>query len=92
MVMIESSTVVFEQTRFPAGVDFADPPGTYHLLGLSAAATCALGKNELRMGLLGTNLLNTTYRDYLDRFRYYADARGFDIALWLRFSFGGGRE
>ncbi|MBP6391191.1 MAG: TonB-dependent receptor [Flavobacteriales bacterium] len=84
-----TSTVVFEQRRFSADVDFADPPDTYHLLGLSAAATYALGKNELRLGVLGNNLLNATYRDYLDRFRYYADARGFDISLWLRFSFGG---
>ena len=28
------------------------------------------------------------YRDYLDRFRYYTDARGLDLAVWVRWSFG----
>ena len=31
---------------------------------------------------------NATYRDYMDRFRYYADARGTDLTLWIRYSFG----
>ncbi|MFZ1689366.1 MAG: TonB-dependent receptor [Flavobacteriales bacterium] len=83
-----SSTVVFEQSRIPVGVDFTDPPGTYHLLGLSASATRALGKGEIRMGLQANNILNTGYRDYMDRFRYYADARGTDLTFWIRYSFG----
>ena len=47
-----------------------------------------LGKNELRIGLQANNILNATYRDYMDRFRYYADARGTDLTLWIRYSFG----
>jgi hypothetical protein len=35
--------------------------------------------------------LNTVYRDYLDRFRYFTDARGADAVLWLRWSFGNAR-
>ncbi|MCB0768317.1 MAG: hypothetical protein KDB95_14000, partial [Flavobacteriales bacterium] len=84
-----TSSFVFEQRRIPVGLDFTDPPLTYHLLGLSASAARPLGKNELRVGLRGSNLLNTAYRDYLDRFRYYADARGIDIALWITYRFGG---
>ncbi len=83
-----SSTAVFEQSRIPVGLDYTTPPGTYHLIGLSATATRTLGKNELRLGLQANNLLNTTYRDYMDRFRYYVDARGADLTLWVRFSFG----
>lgn len=83
-----SSTVVFEQSRIPVGVDFTDPPATYYLFGLSASATHALGNGELRMGIQANNILNTTYRDYMDRFRYYADARGTDLTLWIRYSFG----
>ena len=45
----------------------------------------------MRVGVLGANLLNVAFRDYLDRFRYYADARGMDISLWVRFSFGNAR-
>ena len=83
-----TSSLVFEQSRIPVGVDFSDPPGTYHLIGLSASATRTLRKGELRMGLQVNNLLNTTYRDYMDRFRYYADARGTDLTLWITYSFG----
>jgi len=83
-----SGTVVFEQSRIPVGLDFTTPPGTYHLIGLSATATRTLSKGELRIGLQASNILNTTYRDYMDRFRYYADARGTDLTLWVRYSFG----
>lgn len=83
-----SSTLVFEQSRIPVGLDFTDPPGTYHLIGFSTTAARTLGKSELRIGLQANNILNTTYRDYMDRFRYYADARGTDLTLWIRYSFG----
>lgn len=83
-----SSQFVFAQSRVPIGLDFTDPPGTYHLIGLSLTATRALGENEIRIGLQASNLLNTSYRDYMDRFRYYADARGADVTLWIRYSFG----
>ncbi len=83
-----SSTVVFQQSRIPVGLDFSLPPGTYHLIGLSTTATRTLRKGELRIGLQAGNILNTTYRDYMDRFRYYADARGTDLTLWIRYSFG----
>ena len=83
-----SSSVVFAQTRLSTASDFSAPPDTYHLLGLQASVTRPLGKGDLRIGLQATNLLNTAYRDYLDRFRYYADARGTDITIWLRYRIG----
>ena len=83
-----ASQVVFAQLRVSAGLDFVEPPETYHLLGLSASATRTLGKGELRIGLQTNNILNIAYRDYMDRFRYYADARGTDLTLWVCYSFG----
>ncbi|MBK7943812.1 MAG: TonB-dependent receptor [Flavobacteriales bacterium] len=79
---------VFEQRRIPEGLDFAPPPSTYHLFALSASASRTLGKGELRIGLQANNLFNTAYRDYLDRFRYFTDARGTDIVLSVRYAFG----
>lgn len=88
-----SGTIVLHQSRYPVGLDYMEPPAGYHLLGLSLGATLPVGRNELRFGLQGSNLLNTTYREYLDRFRYYADARGTDLVLWVRYAFGqGGRD
>ena len=83
-----TSTLVLEQTRYPVGLDFTEPPPGYHLLGLSFSATKPLGKNELRLGVQGNNLLNLAYRDYLDRFRYYTDARGSDVSVVIRYSWG----
>jgi iron complex outermembrane receptor protein len=87
-----TSTWVAEQLRVPLGVDFTDPPPAYHLLGASLSMSRPVGASEMRFGVLASNLLNVAYRDYLDRFRYYADARGVDVSLWLRFSFGNTRS
>jgi len=81
-------TYVARQGRFPVGVDFMEVPDAYHLVGASFSVERAVGTNALRVGLRGSNLFNARYRDLLDRFRYYADARGTDVSLWLRFSFG----
>lgn len=83
-----TSSYVWQQGRVPVGLDFMDAPAAYHLLGLSASITRPLGNGELRIGVEGHNLLNTAYRDYLDRFRYYADAAGTDVGIWLRYAFG----
>lgn len=82
------STWVARQTRFPEGLDFTDPPPAYHLVGASLSSAWPMGKGELRLGLEAYNLLNTRYRDYLDRFRYFADAAGLDVVLNVRYSFG----
>jgi iron complex outermembrane receptor protein len=86
-----TSQWVQRQQRYPAGVDLIDPPPAYHLLGVSISAARPFDTGELRMGITGGNLLNTVYRDYLDRFRYFTDARGADAVLWLRWSFGNAR-
>lgn len=83
-----TSTLVGRQSRAPQGLDFLDPPPGHHLLGLSISVARPVGKGELRIGLEGHNLLDRAYRDYLDAFRYYADARGADLNLWLRYAFG----
>jgi iron complex outermembrane receptor protein len=82
------STWVARQTRFPQDLDFSDPPPAYHLLHAGLASTWPLGRNTLRLGIEAFNLLNVRYRDYLDRFRYFADAPGMDLVLNLRYSFG----
>lgn len=82
------SSLVLRQTRYPVDLDLADPPPTYHLLGLSAAIERRMGSGILRVGIEGNNLLNTRYRDLMDRFRYYADARGVEVLLRLGYTFG----
>ncbi|WP_242922020.1 TonB-dependent receptor [Pontibacter liquoris] len=83
---------VAEQTRYPtkADQDYALPPDAYFLLHAEAGTTLHLGKQPLEIGITGNNLLNTSYRDYLNRFRYYADDLGrmllFRVRVPLAFS------
>lgn len=83
-----NGSYIAEQTRVPVGLDFSTPPAGYALVGVSLSAERPLGNDLIAVGLRGDNLGNVRYRDYLDRFRYYADARGTDLTLWLRFTFG----
>ncbi|HMQ77161.1 MAG TPA: TonB-dependent receptor [Flavobacteriales bacterium] len=82
------SSLVLRQSRFPEDLDLVDPPPTYHLLGLSAAVERRMNGGVLRIGLEGNNVLNARYRDLLDRFRYYADARGVEVLVRLGYTFG----
>ncbi|WP_162054076.1 TonB-dependent receptor [Pontibacter pamirensis] len=85
-------TYVAEQTRVPEKTDedFAPAPDAYFLMQAAAGATVYFGKQPVEIGITGNNLLNTTYRDYLNRFRYFADEVGrllmFRIKVPLDFS------
>ncbi len=78
----------FAQTRVPDSPDFALPPAAYTLVDIAASTEFNLGKQQAEVGLTVYNVLNARYRDYLDRFRYFADAPGRNIALHLRVPFG----
>ncbi|WP_240163971.1 TonB-dependent receptor domain-containing protein [Spirosoma taeanense] len=64
--------------------DFAPPPAAYALLGVEAGFTWRIGTQSLNVILTGNNLLNRVYRDYLDRFRYFADEPGRNLMLKLK--------
>lgn len=95
------STYVFRQNEFPPNIfvfspseqeevelEINTPPEAYHLLGLRAQMEFDLpGRMVLNTGLTITNLLDTNYRDYLNRNRYFADDLGRNIILQLKFSY-----
>lgn len=76
---------VNKQTRAPANVDFAPAPAAYYLLGVELAAEFQVKKQKMILHLSASNLLNSRYREYLDRFRYYTDAVGtsYNVRLTL---------
>ncbi|GGG45606.1 membrane protein [Hymenobacter glacieicola] len=81
------SYAVARQTRVPtdyATKDYALPPAGYLLLGLEAGATVHWGRLPLEVSLAGSNLLNQRYRDYLNRYRYFADEMGRNVTLRVR--------
>ena len=67
--------------------DFLLPPGAYYLLGAKFTTDIELGGNLWRIVLDGDNLLNTAYRDYLNRLRYFSDDLGRNISLGIIFEF-----
>lgn len=95
------SQLVFEQGRFPPNINVFSPqqgqeveldinssPPAYHLLALDIGAQFTLLKtNDLGIGLRATNLLNSSYRDYLNRMRYFVDDLGRNISLRLLFNY-----
>ncbi|MDX2248338.1 MAG: TonB-dependent receptor [Bacteroidia bacterium] len=78
---------VARQTRVPEGQDFLPPPGGYTLTGLEAGTKISFPHNELGLSLSAFNLMNITYRDYMDSFRYFADAPGRNISLKINLKF-----
>jgi len=82
-----SGAYFFKQNRITAEQDFLLPPDGYALVGFQAAKDFSLGKNQLKIALKVDNLLNTTYRDYLNRLRYFADEAGRNVRLNVRYVF-----
>ena len=72
---------VLEQTRVPENSDYVPPPAGYNLLGIQAGFSLPIGKQKMKVGIGVANLLNTSYRDYLNRFRYFTDEMGTNVSL-----------
>jgi iron complex outermembrane receptor protein len=63
-------------------------PEAYHLLGFYSKAAFKLGKgNTLTTSLAVNNLLDTRFRNYLNRQRFFADDLGRNIILQLKFNY-----
>lgn len=75
---------VTKQWRVPSNTDYMAPPEEFGLLSLETGSIIRFSKQELRISFAVNNVLNTAYRDYLDRFRYYTDAPGRNFLLKLK--------
>ncbi|MBD2769238.1 TonB-dependent receptor [Hymenobacter sp. BT664] len=79
---------VGRQTRVPRDNEVRDyqpsPPG-YWLCGAEIGGTLRLAAHTpVEISVTATNLLNTSYRDYLNRYRYFLDEMGRNLTLRLR--------
>ncbi len=96
-----SAPATFRQNRAPRVVnpedvgdaaptksfDFAAAPGGYTLLNARIGFKLPVGEHALGFTLSGENLFNTSYRNYMNRLRYYADDTGLNIILRVSYSF-----
>jgi iron complex outermembrane receptor protein len=78
---------VFQQQNILPEQDFILPPNAYNLLDLGFAADLNLKKNKIHLFAKAENLLNTSYRDYLNRQRYFADDTGINLVFGIQFKF-----
>jgi iron complex outermembrane recepter protein len=95
------SLTVLEQTRAPRAVypvdivnynndgviDFMPAPNAYTLIHLQAGFDLPVGEHSLSVNIACENLLNTRYRNYLNRLRYYADDIGQNFIIRLSYNF-----
>ncbi|MCC6181953.1 MAG: TonB-dependent receptor [Bacteroidia bacterium] len=75
---------ITKQWRVPKQSDFAPPPQAYGLLNAEIGTSIILSKQRIDISLLASNILNTVYRDYLDRFRYFTDAIGRNYTIRIK--------
>lgn len=71
---------VFQQKWADVETDYMPPPNGYGLLRLSVSGDLHR-KNVHTLSVSADNLLNTDYRDYLSRLRYYANESGINIFI-----------
>jgi len=95
------SNYVFRQNEFPPNVvvfspeqqqevllEINTPPDAYHILGLNSKLEFPLGDSlKLTTMLTINNVLNTTYREYLNRQRFFADDLARNIILQLKLNY-----
>jgi iron complex outermembrane receptor protein len=67
--------------------DFMPPPEGYLLATASLGFGFTAHEVKYRFQFSADNLLNTSYRDYTNRFRYYADEIGRNFKLLVKLTF-----
>ena len=72
------------QIRVPANSDFAAPPASYHLFDCMYSTVIETKHIPITLSVGINNLFNISYRDYLNRFRYYSDEIGRNFSIRLK--------
>jgi iron complex outermembrane receptor protein len=80
--------VYIPETETLQEVDVSSTPEAYHLLDFSSSIDINLNQaSKLTVGLRITNVLDTSYRNYLNRLRLYADDLGRNFLLNLKINY-----
>ena len=79
------TTVVENGARVDKMVDISTPPQGYHNLGLELNwGPYSLFSSKVNVSLNVDNVLNASYRNYLNRLRFYADEIGRNIHVQIK--------
>lgn len=82
-----SALVVATQNHVPKNSDYVPPPKGYTLLNVELGLSIPVKRQLISLSFSANNILNTAYRDYLNRFRYYANDIGRNFTLRLKVPF-----
>lgn len=81
-----SNLLVSRQNREP-NFDLAPAPAGYGLLNVDYAKKIQVAKNELSISVQVSNLLNTEFKEYMNRFRYFTADMGRNFQLKFNYQF-----
>jgi iron complex outermembrane receptor protein len=82
------TNIIVNNVLTPVLVPISSPPKSYHLLHLYSEMTFHIHKkNSVTTSFSIQNIMNTTYRDYLNRQRFFADEMGRNIQIQLKFNY-----
>ena len=77
----------WRQSRLESFQDFLAPPDGYFLMNTSFSTDISIRKKSIYISLQVDNLFDLSYRDYLNRLRYYADETGRSFRLIGKYKF-----
>jgi iron complex outermembrane receptor protein len=83
-----ASTLVRRQDRTPDNIDYAPAPDGYVLFDASLGASIDVLSSHIDISLSVRNIANTSYRDYLSRYRYFTDDAGRNLVVRVMIPFG----
>lgn len=67
--------------------DFMKPPDAYMLWNLAAGYSVHTGKGKCDFRIASENTLNTVYREYTNRYKYFADDIGRNVFVSIKYIF-----
>ena len=76
-----------QKQKTTTSADYLPPPNSYTTIDLFISGRIETNSSQIKIQLGVNNLLNTKYREYLNRFRYFIDNTGRDISLKFLFTF-----
>ncbi len=82
-----SAPMVRTQDRVESNSDYVSPPTGYVLVNGQVTYSFRVKNQKVDLSLEVSNLTNQVYRDYLNRFRYFADEVGRNIGFKLKIPF-----
>ncbi|CAL2079588.1 Iron complex outermembrane recepter protein [Tenacibaculum sp. 190524A02b] len=68
-------------------VDISTPPSAFHLLNFSSGIEFSMSQTKFNINFSVDNILNTSYRNYLNRLRFFADDIGRNFKIQLKINY-----